>query len=187
LDAYTSLQIWLAISQVPIPVPLSASGQDGIKVLLFQKDMSHAIAYGHLSPSTTSTLNGFKTVTVTVVFVPGALVENNKQLKDFGPVPFQIPWKHSQICVGPPTMSSLLNKSLHSDMVPLLHEHSNTIATIGSDLSHNPTSDEEMLGVLLKMVPWEIFQLLQIQNSLLPMLKLMRLHLDLHRAFQVQL
>lgn len=111
LDAWASLQVYLELDAIQVPVPLdfSQSIPHGTPVYLYHSDQTSNIARGVISPNNPSCIgdkwdgvNVTETRTVIQVdevYIPGAVITAHRKsaLSDFGPTPFHIVCRKAQV------------------------------------------------------------------------------------------
>lgn len=107
LDAWASWKIYQELLTLPIPGILPKNSPMGTAVSLWTEDHLQIAAHGFLSDRQLKEASGISLskatqtiITVTEVYVPGALLSTHKKasLESFGPPPFQIvcQWRHLQ-------------------------------------------------------------------------------------------
>jgi len=107
LDAWASLKIYQKLENIRVPVSIDFTSNvpAGTKVFIYQQDRTNIIAHGTISPDIISNYQGVnitKTrilVQVVHVYVPGAIMSlhQNQPITSFGPVPFNIVCRKTQL------------------------------------------------------------------------------------------
>lgn len=152
LDAWTSLEIYRTLAQVPVAGDLPPQPPAGYQVSVLQDDKTTIIAHGYVTPCQESTnvagCNVTPTrllITITNILIPGALLSlhQNRALDSFGPEPFQIVCARRllQSRPDPDSTSTLPSSSEPSQPNLATGETEHDVPTL--NVNSNPTSGME--------------------------------------------
>ncbi|RDB16051.1 hypothetical protein Hypma_003473 [Hypsizygus marmoreus] len=130
LDAYASLAIFDALSEIDVPKHLPPGSLiPNTPIILYNDDNTRVIAHGHLSGHLSSLSFGGISITssrtavdVTEILVPGAIVRvhGKRALRDFGTLPFTVVCLRSHVRISPAGESKSLHQSPHYAPPPIL-------------------------------------------------------------------